>query len=252
MDNQKLIDTVIEEIFPEPAQSEGLGQYCDHTVLRAYTTRDTVRQFCEEAVAYGAAAVCVNPIHVRYVRELLKGTALRTCTVIGFPLGANKPCVKAFEAKQAVEDGAQEVDMVINVGALREGDYDLVFRDIKGVVDAAAGYADTKVIIETCYLTNAQIVAASLLAQKAGAQYVKTSSGFGTDGARTKDVRLIKEVVGDTMKIKASTNINTTEDALEMIAAGAVRLGTSRTPQIVSGDESIQSASKQNQPPKQE
>jgi len=247
-----LIGKVKKDMEPHKQNTEGLGQYCDHTVLRAYTTKETVRRFCEEAIKYEAAAVCVNPIHVAYVRELLRGTQLRTCTVIGFPLGANKPCVKAFEAKQAVDDGAEEVDMVINVGSLLERDYDLVYRDIKGVVDAVSGLADVKVIIETCYLKNSEIVAASLLAQKAGAQYVKTSTGFGTDGARVSDVCLIKETVGDSMKIKASTNINTKEEALSMIEAGAVRLGTSRTPQIVSGDNNLFSESMNNQPPKQE
>lgn len=157
-----------------------------------------------------------------------------------------------MEAALAVEDGADEVDMVMNIGALREKDYELVRRDIAGVVAAAAGRAKVKVIIETCYLTDREIVAASLLCQQAGADYVKTSTGFGTDGARERDVRLIRQTVGDTMKIKASTNINTREDAERMIAAGADRLGTSRTPQIVTGDAKAHSASMENQPPKQD
>ena len=142
--------------------------------------------------------------------------------------------------------------MVMNIGALREKDYELVRRDIAGVVAAAAGRAKVKVIIETCYLTDREIVAASLLCQQAGADYVKTSTGFGTDGARERDVRLIRQTVGDAMKIKASTNINTREDAERMIAAGADRLGTSRTPQIVTGDAKAHSASMDNQPPKQD
>lgn len=251
MEKCEIIEEMRRELFPSAVEQEGYGRYCDHTVLRAYTTRETVKKFCEEAICYQAAAVCVNPIHVAYVHELLKGTGLRTCTVIGFPLGANMPAVKAMEARLAVEDGADEIDMVINIGALREKDYRLVLQDIKGVV-AAAGCAQVKVIIETCYLTDREIVAASLLAQKAGADYVKTSTGFGPDGAREQDVRLIRETVGDSMKIKASTNINTREDAVRMIKAGACRLGTSRTPQIVTGDKTIHSASMENQPPKRE
>ena len=253
MEKNGIIEQVREEVFPSgKAAEKPLGKYCDHTVLRAYTTRETVKQFCEEAVRCGAASVCVNPVHVAYVHELLRGTGLYTCTVIGFPLGANRSCVKAMEAALAVEDGADEVDMVMNIGALREKDYELVRRDIAGVVAAAAGRAKVKVIIETCYLTDQEIVAASLLCQQAGADYVKTSTGFGTDGARERDVRLIRQTVGDTMKIKASTNINTREDAERMIAAGADRLGTSRTPQIVTGDAKAHSASMENQPPKQD
>ena len=242
--------TLAQALDGTPAR-EGLGIYCDHTVLRAYATRETVELFCKEAIEFGAASVCVNPVHVPLVHQLLLGTGVRTCTVIGFPLGANKPAVKALEAKLAVQDGADEVDMVINVGALRDRDYSMVLRDIKGVVDSALG-AVVKVIIETCYLTNEEIVIASLLAQEAGADYVKTSSGFGTDGAREQDIRLIKSVVGTHMKIKASTNINTQEDAEKLISDGATRLGTSRTPQIVTGDAGFRSASTANQPPKQD
>lgn len=231
---------------------EGYGQYCDHTVLRAYTPTAIVERFVEEAIGYGAASVCVNPVHVALVSGLLRGTAINTCTVIGFPLGANKPAVKAFEARLAVEDGAREVDMVMNIGALKDKNYELVYRDIKGVVQAAAGMAAVKVIIEACYLSDKEIVAASLLAEKAGADYVKTSTGFGTDGARVRDVELIKSVVSAKMKIKASTNINTLDDAKKMVAAGAIRLGTSRTPQITTGDNTMKSVSADNQPPTQD
>lgn len=131
MEKNGIIEQVREEVFPsDKAAEKPLGKYCDHTVLRAYTTRETVKRFCEEAVRYGAASVCVNPVHVAYVHELLRGTGLYTCTVIGFPLGANRSCVKAMEAALAVEDGADEVDMVMNIGALREKDYELVRRDI--------------------------------------------------------------------------------------------------------------------------
>lgn len=253
MTNCEKIKKIREQVFPQPkAPAEGYGKYCDHTVLRAYTSQDTVRRFCEEAIQYGAASVCVNPIHVAYVHQLLKGTGIHTCTVIGFPLGANKPCIKAMEAKLAIEDGAEEVDMVMNIGALKDKNYPLVEYDIRGVVAAAAGSAKVKVIIETCYLKDDEIIAASLICQKAGADFIKTSTGFGTDGARVRDIELIKATIGDAMCIKASTGINTQEDARQMIEAGAVRLGTSRTPQIVTGDRTVHSVSMDNQPPKQD
>ena len=164
---QKLIEQEIqrvEEAEKQPAKEYEvtlpLGKYCDHTVLRAYTPADIVKKFCAEAKEYGAASVCVNPIQVKLVHSELAGTDIKTCCVIGFPLGANTPAVKAYEAAEAVKDGAQEVDMVINVGALRDKNYDLVFDDIKGVVDAAKGKAHVKVIIETCYLTKEEKIAA--------------------------------------------------------------------------------------------
>ena len=229
---------------------EGYGKYCDHTVLRAYTPKSIVKRFCDEAKQYKAAAVCVNPIHVPFVREQLAGTGLKTCTVIGFPLGANKPVIKAIEAAEAVKDGAEEVDMVINIGALRDDNLQLIYEDIKGVVDAVKGNAEVKVIIETCYLNTEQKIKASIISKLAGADYVKTSTGFGTDGAKVEDICLIKRVVGDNMKIKASTGINTRSDAKKLIDAGAVRLGTSRTPQIVTGDDNMKGVSADNQPPK--
>ncbi len=228
------------------------GKYCDHTVLRAYTPKAMVKRFVDEAIKYKAASVCVNPIHVSFVNSLLSGSGIKTCTVVGFPLGANKPAIKAAEAKLAIEDGAREIDMVINVGALKDKNYNLVYNDIKGVVDVCKGYADVKVIIETCYLSNDEIVKASLLVEKAGADYVKTSTGFGTDGARVQDVELIRATVSDKMKIKASTNVNTRQDADNFVKAGATRLGTSKTPNIVTGDDTIIGVSADNQPPKQD
>ena len=184
------------------------------------------------------------------MHEELAGTGIKTCTVIGFPLGANKPVIKAMEAAEAIKDGAEEVDMVINIGAVRDNNLKLAFEDIKGVVDVAKGKAAVKVIIETCYLNTEEKIKACLLCKMAGADYVKTSTGFGTAGAMEEDILLIKHVVGDSMKIKASTGINTRADAEKMIRAGAVRLGTSRTPQIVSDDTTIKSVSADNQPPK--
>jgi deoxyribose-phosphate aldolase len=227
-----------------------LGKYCDHTVLRAYTPKSIVKRFCDEAKANGAASICVNPVHVKLVSEELKGTDIRTCCVIGFPLGANTPSIKAAEAREALENGAQEVDMVINVGALRDSDFELVYEDIKGVVDVAKGKAQVKVIIETCYLSKNQKVAACVIAKEAGADFVKTSSGMGTGGATVEDVQLMKLVVGDSMRIKASAGIETKEDVITMVKAGAERVGTSRIVQIVRGDPKAFSASKDNQPPK--
>ncbi len=224
------------------------GKYCDHTVLRAYTTQEMVGTFCDEAIAYDAASVCVNPIHVAFVHGRLQGAGIETCCVIGFPLGANKPETKAFEAAQAVKDGADELDMVINVGALRDGNHALVLEDIRGVVQAAQG-RPVKVIIETCYLTDDEKRIASRLSEEAGAAYVKTSSGFGTRGASVHDLQLIRENVSPHIKIKASTDINTRADADRMIAAGAVRLGVSRTPQIVEDDTNLVTATVRNKPP---
>ena len=229
---------------------ESYAQYCDHTVLRAYTPSRVVKEFCEEAKKYNAKAVCVNPIHVALVHEQLKGTGIGTATVIGFPLGANKPCVKAFEAAEAVRDGAEEVDMVINIGALREGNYALVLEDIKGVVAAVEGKAKVKVIIETCYLTDAEKIKATELVIEGGADFVKTSTGMGTGGATVHDIELLRKVAGDKISVKASGGVDTRETAFAMISAGADRLGVSKVPQIVNDDTCLYSASKGNQPPK--
>ena len=228
MEKNGIIEQVREEVFPSgKAAEKPLGKYCDHTVLRAYTTRETVKQFCEEAVRCGAASVCVNPVHVAYVHELLRGTGLYTCTVIGFPLGANRSCVKAMEAALAVEDGADEVDMVMNIGALREKDYELVRRDIAGVVAAAAGRAKVKVIIETCYLTEEEKIRLCELVTEAGADYIKTSTGFGTGGATLPDVLLFREHIGPRVKIKASGGIRTEADLRLFLENGCDRLGAS-------------------------
>ena len=258
MDLDKIIKSITEDVLKQQSDINSLtsyhddsyGRYCDHTVLRAYTPQSIVKRFCDEAKKYKAAAVCVNPIHVSFVKKQLAGTGINTCTVIGFPLGANKPVIKAMEAAEAVKDGAVEVDMVINIGALRDDNLKLVYEDIKGVVDAANGKAAVKVIIETCYLNTEEKIKACILSELAHADYVKTSTGFGTDGAKEGDICLIKQVVGDRMKIKASTGINTRADAKRMIDAGAVRLGTSRTPQIVTGEDDIKGVSADNQPPK--
>ena len=234
----------------ETGVDAGYAAYCDHTVLRAYTPSSVVREFCEEAIAHKAAAVCVNPCHVALVHSLLEGTGVQTATVIGFPLGANKSCVKALETAEAVKDGADEVDMVINIGALREGNLELVYEDIKAVVDAAAGKAAVKVIIETCYLTDDEKKTACELCVKAGAAFVKTSTGMGTGGATVHDVELLVKAADGRIKVKASGGVDDRKTAYAMLNAGADRLGVSKVPQIVGDDTSIISASKRNQPPK--
>ena len=213
-----------------------IARMCDHTNLKAFSTAADIEKLCGEAREYGVASVCVNPCNVALAAKLLKGSGVNVCTVIGFPLGANTSAVKAFETKDAIANGATEVDMVINIGALKAGDTDLVYQDIKAVVDAAGGVL-TKVIIETCYLTDEEKVMACRLAQKAGADFVKTSTGFGTGGANAHDVKLMKDTVGDTMKVKASGGMRTYQDVVPVIEAGADRLGVSATVQIISGAE---------------
>ena len=212
------------------------AKYMDHTVLKPETTKATLKKFCDEAKQYHFASVCVNPGNVRYVAEQLKGSGVKTCSVIGFPLGANTTLIKAMETAEAIKNGAQEVDMVINIGALKDKDYEYVYEDIKAVVDAAHPYALVKVIIETSALTDDEKVKACELAQRAKADFVKTSTGFGTGGATVEDVRLMKRTVGDTMMVKASTGINNREICDRMLAAGAVRMGTSKGILIVNGD----------------
>lgn len=207
----------------------------DHTVLRADATSADVQQICDEAIAEGFASVCVNPVNVALVADLLRDSDVKTCSVVAFPLGASPPDVKAAETARAVEDGADEVDMVINVGAAKSGDWDAVEQDIRAVVDAAGGRALVKVIIETCLLNDTEIVKACEASKRAGADYVKTSTGFSTGGATAQDVALMRRTVGDDMEVKASGGIHTYEEALAMIRAGASRIGTSSGMAIVAG-----------------
>ncbi|NLL93433.1 MAG: deoxyribose-phosphate aldolase [Clostridiales bacterium] len=211
------------------------SKYFDHTILKANATRAEVEQICKEAIQYNFASVCVNGYWAGYVSKILAGTEVHTCVVVGFPLGAMSTKAKAFEAKEAVEAGADEIDMVINVGALKITDYEGVLEDIKEVRNACKG-AVLKVIIETCYLTKEEIVKACQLSVKAGADFVKTSTGFGNSGATAEDVALMKKTVDGKAKIKASGGIRDKAAALKMIEAGADRLGTSATVTIVNGD----------------
>ena len=210
-----------------------LAKYIDHTLLRTDAQRADVAKLIEEAQAYHFASVCVSPIWVSYVSEALRDTGVKTCTVIGFPQGATPSAVKAFETKQAVADGADEVDMVIAVGKLKDGDDAYVKADIEDVVRAARGKALTKVIIETCLLTDEEKRRACLLAKEAGADFVKTSTGFAAGGATAADVKLMRESVGEAMGVKAAGGVRTRADAEAMLAAGATRLGTSSGVKIV-------------------
>ena len=212
-----------------------LAKYIDHTLLKTDAQRADVTKLIEEAKAYHFASVCVSPIWVSYVSEALRDTGVKTCTVIGFPQGATPSAVKAFETKQAVADGADEVDMVIAVGKLKDGDDAYVKADIEDVVRAARGKALTKVIIETCLLTDEEKRRACLLAKEAGADFVKTSTGFAAGGATAADVKLMRESVGEAMGVKAAGGVRTRADAEAMLAAGATRLGTSSGVKIVEG-----------------
>ncbi|NLV36546.1 MAG: deoxyribose-phosphate aldolase [Clostridiaceae bacterium] len=207
----------------------------DHTILKADATSQKVVQLCKEALENGFASVCVNSCYTALTVEQLKGSDVKTCVVVGFPLGAMSTRAKAFEAKDAAESGAQEIDMVINVGALKENNLQYVENDIKAVVDAVNEKAIVKVIIETCLLTDEEKVTVCKLAQKAGADFVKTSTGFSTGGATQADVSLMRRTVGDSMGVKASGGIRDYETAVAMIKAGASRLGTSATVKIVNG-----------------
>ena len=221
------------------AKDLSYGKYMDHTVLKADTVRKTIEKFCTEAKAYTFASVCINPYWVRTVKEFLEGSDVQVCAVIGFPLGANRTEVKVLEARLAVEDGATEVDMVINVGALKDKKYDTVRNEIEAIVHTAHPKAIVKVIIETSALTEDEKVIACTLAKEAGADFVKTSTGFGTGGATVEDIILMKKTVGDTCRIKASTGINNRKVCDEMIAAGAVRMGTSKGILIINDEEVI-------------
>jgi len=213
-----------------------IAKYIDHTNLKPYATKEDIIKLCEEAKKYGFYAVCVNPYRVKLAKEQLKDTNVKVASVIGFPLGATSTEVKVFEAKKALEDGADELDMVINIGALKDRDYDYVKRDIEEVVRVAHEKgAIVKVIIETCYLTDEEKEMACKLAMEAGADFVKTSTGFGRGGATVKDVKLMRKVVGDKLGVKAAGGIRTYEQALEMIKAGANRIGTSSGVKIVEG-----------------
>ncbi|HJF19380.1 MAG TPA: deoxyribose-phosphate aldolase [Enterococcus columbae] len=212
-----------------------LNRMIDHTVLKADSKKADVLRVIEEAKAHHFYSVCINPAWVSLAANELAGSDIQVCTVIGFPLGANTSATKAFETKDAIANGATEVDMVINIGALKDGEDELVQKDIEAVVQAAEKKALVKVIIETALLTKEEIARVCRLAKAAGADFVKTSTGFSTAGAKIEDVRLMRETVGAEMGVKASGGIHNAEEAQAMVEAGASRLGTSASIAIVTG-----------------
>ena len=212
-----------------------LNKYIDHTVLKADTPKAKVQQIIDEAIQYDFMSVCINPTWVSFAAEKLAATDVKVCTVIGFPLGANTSTVKALEAAEAIKNGADEVDMVINIGAAKDGDWDLVESDIQAVVDASKDVT-TKVIIETSLLTDEEKVKACQAAVRAGADFVKTSTGFSTAGATVADIALMRQTVGPDLGVKASGGVRSIADAQAMIEAGATRLGTSNGVDIMKGN----------------
>jgi deoxyribose-phosphate aldolase len=210
-----------------------IAQMIDHSLLKTDATEEEIRRLCEEGKKYGFVSVCVNPVWVSFCSDLLKGSKVRICTVSGFPLGANKPEVKTKEAETAIKEGALEIDMVANIGALKSGDFKLVEKDIKAVRSTIGKEKILKVIIETAILTNEEKIKATQIVMACGADFVKTSTGFGYSGATVEDVRLLKKVVGNKVRIKASGGIRDYETALKLIEAGASRIGTSSGVKIV-------------------
>ncbi|RMF78007.1 MAG: deoxyribose-phosphate aldolase [Planctomycetota bacterium] len=234
----RLVDAGATRVGHRPDQSpppRELAKYIDHTLLKPEASADDVRKLCAEAREFGFASVCVNPTYVRLVARELAGTDVKTCAVVGFPLGAHLPDVKGFETRRAIRDGAREIDMVINVGALKSGDCELLFRDILAVTDACRERdVVSKVILETALLTDEEKVVACQIARRARADFVKTSTGFGPGGATAHDVALMAQAVRDAgMGVKASGGIRSVEDAEKMIAAGATRIGASASVKIV-------------------
>lgn len=204
-----------------------INKLIDHTALKPDTSKDSILKLISEAKTYDFASVCVNPCWVGLAHQELKNTNVKVCTVIGFPLGANTTEVKVFETKDAIEKGAQEVDMVINIAMLKDKEYDYVENEIRQIVEAAKDKAIVKVIIETCLLTDEEKIKACELSQKAGADFVKTSTGFSTGGATVHDIALMRKTVGADMGVKASGGVHTHEEALAMVEAGATRIGAS-------------------------
>lgn len=218
-----------------------IASLIDHTLLKPEATPEQIAQLCSEAREYRFASVCVNPVYVKLAWDLLKGSPVKVCTVVGFPLGATPSEVKAFEAQRAIRDGASEIDMVIHVGSLKAGADDLVEEDIATVVEAChAGGAICKVILETCFLTEEEKVRGCLLARRAGADFVKTSTGFGPGGATVEDVALMRRTVGPDMGVKAAGGIRTLEALRQMVAAGANRIGASASVKIMQEAQNVQ------------
>ncbi len=235
---KNIIDSGAERIstsigIPEPVDID-IARMIDHTLLKPEATLDEIKKLCDEARQFHFASVCVNPGYVKYCYDQLKNSDVKVCTVIGFPLGATTTETKRFEAHQAIENGAQELDMVINIGRLKSGDYDYVFNDIQQIVlEAKPKRVIVKVIIETCLLSDEEKIKACLISKEAGADFVKTSTGFSKGGATAGDVALMRYVVGGGMGVKASGGVRSREDAELMIASGADRIGASASVKIV-------------------
>lgn len=210
-----------------------LAKLIDHTLLKPDATKEQIIKLCDEAVQYGFASVCVNPTWVRLCQDRLRGHDVMLCTVVGFPLGGNTTETKVFETKKAIEEGAEEIDMVINIGMLKSGEYNYVERDIHVVVEAAGKRGCVKVILETCFLTEEEKIKGALIAREAGAHFVKTSTGFGKEGATLGDVALLRKVVGSDLGVKAAGGIRDYQKAVKMIKAGANRIGTSASVAII-------------------
>jgi deoxyribose-phosphate aldolase len=212
----------------------GIAHLIDHTLLKPDATRDQIRTLCEEATRFGFASVCINPWNVAQAAELVRGSAVKVCTVVGFPLGATLPQVKIYETDESIKLGAQEIDMVVNIGALKSGLDDVVESDIRGVVEAShRGGAICKVILEMTLLTIEEKIRGSIAAKNAGADFVKTSTGFSSGGATAEDVSLMRAVVGGDIGIKAAGGVRSLEDVKKMVAAGATRIGASASVKIL-------------------
>lgn len=247
MELDKLIDRIAEEVYRKIANennggnqtiatsSSDLASVIDHTLLKPEATETDIKKVCQEAIEYKFKSVCINTHYVTLVSRLLAGTGVDTCCVVGFPLGASSTRAKIDETYDALKNGANEIDMVINIGALKSGDWNTVKRDIEGVTRAAKNRALVKVILETSLLNNEEKIKACTIAKMAGADFVKTSTGFNTGGATIEDIKLMREVVGPKMGVKASGGVRDTKTARAMIAAGATRIGTSSGINIVRG-----------------
>ena len=247
MELDKLIDRIAEEVYKKiksenngvlnvaPSSNSDIAAIIDHTLLKPEATEADITKVCKEAIEYNFKSVCINTHYVTLVNRLLKGTNVDTCCVVGFPLGASTTRAKVDETYDALKNGANEIDMVINIGALKSGDWNTVKRDIEGVVNAARGRALVKVILETSLLNDEEKIKACTIAKMAKADFVKTSTGFNTGGATIEDIRLMRKVVGPNMGVKASGGVRDTVTARAMMAAGASRIGTSSGIGIVRG-----------------
>ena len=235
---EEYLKAINKDVEIDSMPGDVISQLIDHTQLKADSCRSQIEQLCEEAIRYSFKSVCVNPYWVPLAKDMLTGSYVKVCTVIGFPLGATLCTAKAAETEQVIKAGATEVDMVLNVGAMKSRDYASVKKDVEKVVKAAQGGALTKVILETCLLSDEEISAASVICAEAGADYVKTSTGFSTGGATPKAISLMREAVGNELGVKASGGVRSLEDLVNMVKAGATRIGASCGVDIMQGKES--------------